>query len=274
MATVSPLRQRILTALALAPMVLGAVLWLPTGWMALVLAVVVLIGAWEWTTLAGLRAPGDRGGYLALVFLGLVGLWPLHLWGLGAWLLAPVALAWLGLIPVLARVREIPPAQGRDLGLLALGFPILFGPWLALLELDTKPNGPYLVLFLLLLIWAADIAAYFAGRRWGRTRLAPVLSPGKTWAGAYAALVAAAGAGVILALLLGVGPWRGLALVLICLVTAIVSVVGDLFESLLKRRRGLKDSGTLLPGHGGILDRIDSMTAAAPVFTLGLWMLL
>ena len=270
----SPLRQRTLTALALAPLVLAAVLWLPTGWLALVLAAVVVMGAWEWTTLAGLSAPGERGGYLALVVLGLVGLWPLHLWGLGGWLLAPVALGWLGLTLVLARVQEIPPAQGPDLGLLVLGFPVLFGPWLGLLELDAKPNGPYLVLFLLLLIWASDIAAYFGGRRWGQAKLAPALSPGKTWAGAYAALVAAAGAGVILVLLLGVGPWRGLALVVICLVTAVISVVGDLFESLLKRRRGLKDSGTLLPGHGGILDRIDSMTAAAPVFTLGLWMLL
>jgi phosphatidate cytidylyltransferase len=274
LAIASPLRQRTLTALVLAPLVLASVLYLPTGWLALVLAVVVLMGAWEWTTLAGLSAPGGRGGYLGLVALGLAALWPLHLWGLGAWLLAPVALGWLGLTLVLARVREIPQAQGSDSGLLCLGFPVLLGPWLALLDLDAKPDGPYLVLFLLLLIWGADIAAYFGGRRWGRTKLAPALSPGKTWAGAYAGLVAAAGAGVILALLLGVGPWRGLALVLVCLVTAVISVVGDLFESLLKRRRGLKDSGNLLPGHGGILDRIDSMTAAAPVFTLGLWLLL
>ena len=274
LATASPLRQRILTALALGPLALVAVLWLPTGWLALVLAVVVLLGAWEWTTLAGLKTPMVRGGYLVLVAIGLAVLWPLHLWGLGGWILAPVVLAWLGLTLVLAQVREIPQAQGQDLALLALGFPVLLGPWLALLDLDARPNGPYLVFFLLLLIWAADIAAYFAGRRWGRTKLAPALSPGKTRAGAYAALVAACWAGVILALLLGVGPWHGLALVLICLVTAVISVVGDLFESLLKRRRGLKDSGALLPGHGGILDRIDSMTAAAPVFTLGMWMLL
>jgi phosphatidate cytidylyltransferase len=274
LATASPLRQRTLTALALGPLALVAVLWLPTAWLALVLALVVLLGAWEWTTLAGFKTPLGRGGYLALVALGLMLLWPLHLWGLGGWILAPVVLAWLGLIPVLAQVREIPRVEGPEPGLLALGLPVLLGPWLALLALDARPNGPYLVLFLLLLIWAADIAAYFAGRRWGRIKLAPALSPGKTRVGAYAALVAACLAGVILALLLGLGPWQGLALILICLGTAVISVVGDLFESLLKRRRGLKDSGTLLPGHGGILDRIDSMTAAAPVFTLGIWMLL
>jgi phosphatidate cytidylyltransferase len=269
------LRQRTLTALALAPLVLAAVLWLSTGWLALVLALVVLAGAWEWTALAGLEDPASRVRYLALLAVGLAGIWPFHLWGWGGWVLVPVALAWLGLTAYLTRVTEISRAEGIEIGLLALGFPVLLGPWLALLDLDAvKPNGPFLVLFLLLLIWGADIAAYFAGRRWGRTKLAPVLSPGKTRAGAYAALAAAAVAGLILAVLLGFGPLRGLALVLVCVMTTVVSVVGDLFESLLKRRRDLKDSGTVLPGHGGILDRIDSMTAAAPVFTLGLWLLL
>lgn len=135
-------------------------------------------------------------------------------------------------------------------------------------------HGPLLVLSLLLLIWGADIAAYFAGRRWGRAKLAPVLSPGKTWVGCYAALVTGGCVGLGVALWLGVELGQGLALVSICVLTAAVSIVGDLFESLLKRHRGLKDSGQLLPGHGGMLDRIDSMIAAAPVFTLGLWVLL
>jgi phosphatidate cytidylyltransferase len=270
----SALRQRTLTALVLGPLVLAGVLWLPTAWLALALVLVVLLGAWEWTTLAGLVAPAPRLAYLVAMGLGCLALWQAHRWGWGPHLLAAVALGWAGLTLYLARLETIQPAAGTDQGLLALGLPVLLGPWLALVELDARPaNGPLWVLALLLLIWGADIAAYFAGRRWGRAKLAPVLSPGKTRAGATAALAAAAGWGLVLAVLLGLGAGRGLALVLVCVLTAAVSVVGDLFESLLKRRRGLKDSSQLLPGHGGMLDRIDSMTAAAPVFTVGLWLL-
>jgi phosphatidate cytidylyltransferase len=129
------------------------------------------------------------------------------------------------------------------------------------------------VLFLLLLIWAADTAAYFIGRRWGSRKLAPTLSPGKTWVGVYGALAAAGIAALALALWLDLTAGLAAGVVVICLLTASISVVGDLYESLVKRRRGVKDSGRLLPGHGGMLDRIDSLTAAAPVFALGfLWL--
>lgn len=275
MPATSALRQRILTALVLGPLVMAAAVWLPTGWLALALGLVVLLGAWEWTILAGVSGYWARVGYLGIVTLAIVALWQVHLAGWGLYPLVAVALGWFGLTLYLTRVTVIARADGVDFGLLGLGLPVLLGPWLALLDLDAvQPNGPYLVLSLLLLIWIADIAAYFAGRRWGRVKLAPVLSPGKTRVGGYAALVAAAVCGWGLAWLLGVGLQQGLALISICVVTIIVSVAGDLFESLLKRRRGLKDSSSLLPGHGGILDRIDSMTAAAPVFTLGLRMLL
>jgi phosphatidate cytidylyltransferase len=271
----SALRQRTLTALALGPLVLAGALWLNTGWLAVGLALVVVLAAWEWTALAGLKRPSVRLAYLAVIGFGCAALWRAHLWGWAPYVLIPVALGWLLVLVHLARVVEVPRAQGTDLGLLAVGLPVMLGPWLALVHLDAlRPNGPLLVLFLLLLIWGADIAAYFAGRRWGRVKLAPVLSPGKTWAGGYGALAAAALCGLALAWLLGVGVGRALALIAICILTAVVSVAGDLFESLLKRRRGLKDSGRLLPGHGGVLDRIDSMTAAAPVFALGLHLLL
>jgi len=271
----SVLRQRVSTALLLGPLTLAAALCLPTGWLALALTLVILLGAWEWTILAGLSAPAPRVGYLAVMSLGCALLWWAHLAGWGAVLLAHVALGWFVLALYLARLREIRQVQGAEPALLVLGLPVLLGPWLALVELDAiEPNGHWLVLALLLLIWVADITAYFAGRRWGRIKLAPILSPGKTRAGCYAALAAAAAFGLALAWLLGIGLRQGLAVVVICLLTTVVSIVGDLFESLLKRRRGLKDSGRLLPGHGGVLDRVDSMTAAAPVFTLGLRMLL
>lgn len=160
------------------------------------------------------------------------------------------------------------------MGELAAGVVVLLGPWLAVVHLHgVAPFGPMLVLFLLGLIWIADSAAYFSGRRWGRTPLAPVLSPRKTWAGAYGALIGAVLWGLLLVWGLELGWGLAAVALLICGVSVAMSIVGDLYESLLKRRRGLKDSGQLLPGHGGMLDRIDSLTAAAPVFALGMFLL-
>jgi phosphatidate cytidylyltransferase len=146
---------------------------------------------------------------------------------------------------------------------------ILVALWVALMGLRGD-FGPGYVLFLLLLIWVADIGAYFAGRHWGQRKLAPVISPGKTWEGVWGATAAALAFALLGAAVLGIGtrwPW----FVAICMVTVGFSIIGDLFESMIKRQRGVKDSGSLLPGHGGVLDRIDSLTAAAPVFLLGLY---
>jgi phosphatidate cytidylyltransferase len=152
---------------------------------------------------------------------------------------------------------------------------ILSAPWAALVELHGgSAQGPLLVLFLMMLVWTADSLAFFVGRRFGRTKLAPAVSPGKTRAGVYGALGGAAAWGLLLGLSLGLGPLETLLAALLCGLTVSVSVVGDLYESLLKRRRGVKDSSHLLPGHGGMLDRVDSLTAAAPVFVLGLGMIL
>lgn len=149
--------------------------------------------------------------------------------------------------------------------------PIVLTPlWTALVALHGNgEDGPSSVLFLMILIWVADSGAYFAGRQWGRNKLAPVISPGKTWEGVYGAVFGALICGLLLA-------WyrsdiEGFHwLVPVCVITVLMSVVGDLFESVMKRKMDMKDSGTLLPGHGGVLDRIDSLTAAAPVFVLGL----
>jgi len=268
------LRQRLITAGVLAPTMMLAVLFLPTAWFAVLLALIVGLAAWEWAGFIGLPRGAGRGAYLVVVLGCLVWLW----FGIprdwDVYLLALATLWWLVLAVLLSRTHQITPAPTTQPGLVPLGLVVLVVPWLALVHLHGGPDGGrWIVLSLLMLIWIADSAAFFAGRRWGGRKLAAVLSPGKTWAGVYGGLAGAALWGVVLALLLGLSLAKGVLLVLICAATAMLSVVGDLFESLLKRRRGLKDAGGLLPGHGGVLDRIDSTTAAAPAFVLGvLWL--
>jgi len=267
------LQQRILTAALLAPVAVIAVLALPTPYLALTLGLPLFIAAWEWSCLVGLTSGVQRLAYALLMAGVLLLLWSFPVAGT-RWLLFGVGLGWWVMAVWLLRISLIRPAVGLDAGLAVIGLPLLAAPWLAMTHLHgASPQGPTLVLFLLILIWSADSAAYFAGRRWGRTRLAPVLSPGKTWAGVFGAGASAILLGLVLAYGLALDPLGWVSAVFLCLATAFISIVGDLFESLLKRRRGLKDSGQLLPGHGGILDRIDSLIAAAPVFALGLHLL-
>ncbi|MCB2262330.1 MAG: phosphatidate cytidylyltransferase [Candidatus Thiosymbion ectosymbiont of Robbea hypermnestra] len=271
---VGKLRQRVLTALLLVPPLVAAVLLLSTPYLALCLGLLLLPAAWEWATLTGLPARSGRLAYVALVALCLPLLWQpaLRQWSLP--LIAVAVIFWCAVTLFLFRLRSLTCKSGADPGMAAVGVIVLVGPWLAMVHLHAyAPAGPALVLFLLVLVWLADILAYFTGRRWGRAKLAPLLSPGKTRVGVYGALAGAGLCGIPAGWALEL-PLGHLALfVALCVLTAAISVVGDLFESLLKRNRGLKDSGQLLPGHGGMLDRIDSLTAAAPLFTLGvLWL--
>ena len=168
------------------------------------------------------------------------------------------ALFWIVLAP-LWMWRGVRPTQATWLG--AAGFAVLVPAGLAMTAL-----GPLEVLLVLVLVWIADTAAYFVGRAWGKRRLAPAISPGKTWEGAIGGLIGAALYAIIIAYFTERGAW--LALVATALLLGMVSIVGDLFESAVKRQAGVKDSGTLLPGHGGILDRIDSATATLPLAAL------
>jgi phosphatidate cytidylyltransferase len=266
----SSLQRRTLTALLLAPPAVAAVLLLSTRSFAVVIGLVLLIGAWEWSRLAGIATLPARLTFTTAFALSLYLLEGLpRQWVLPTLML--LALWWSGVALHLSRIGAVEASTRVAPLFLLSGLPVLLGPWLALLHLHAlAPRGPELVLFLLLLIWTADIAAFFSGRRWGVRKLAPVLSPGKTRAGAYGALAGAAGAALALAWWLELPAGLAIAAVAICVLTACFSIVGDLFESLLKRRRGTKDSGRLLPGHGGVLDRVDSLTAAAPIFTLGM----
>lgn len=267
------LKHRLITAAILIPLVVGLVLLAPSWAIALAFGIVVLLGVPEWVRLCGGSQAGLRLGALVVMAAALGGLWFVidePRFRLLLWLLA--ALWWfrvtVSIVLVNAPVVEAPKGV-RALELLQ-GFVVLLPAWAALVTLHgAGDTGPLRVLLLLVLIWGADSAAYFAGRRFGRHKLAPHVSPGKTWEGAAGAALG----GALCALLFwrvlpgqaGLGFWLG-----ICLMVTAVSIVGDLYESLVKRRAGMKDSGTLLPGHGGVLDRIDSLTAAAPIFVLGL----
>ncbi|MGD9299214.1 MAG: phosphatidate cytidylyltransferase [Thiohalocapsa sp.] len=259
--------MRLRTSAWLVPGFVVAVL-LPTPWFALIMGIIVALAGWEWARLAGVVGSASRVAAAAALAAVLLVLW---ITAAGITLLLPAVLWWLGLALALSRLQPRPAPAGVDRVLLPFGLLVLAAPWLALVRLHGDfAGGPYLVLGLMLMIAVADSAAFFVGRRFGRRKLAPRLSPGKTWAGFFGAL-AAAGLGLLFAgLVLGLGAAATAALTLLGVVTVAVSVVGDLFESWLKRRQGVKDSGALLPGHGGVLDRIDSMTAAAPVFALGL----
>ena len=272
----SVLKFRLLTALALIPPAVAGVLFLPTPWLATLLGLVVALGALEWARLGGLS--GGVPSWL-LVAYQLALLWLVDALsaypGLTLLALGLCVGWWLGVGITLA-LRRTPVAVDRRVRpVLLIGAPLLTAmAWVSVVRLHAVPDlGPRLVLSLLVLIWVADSAAYFAGRALGRRKLSPMVSPGKTLEGLAGALAGAGTFGLLLValdLLGGVGAVAGVGL---CLGVALFSVAGDLFESYAKRAAGLKDSGALLPGHGGVLDRIDSLIAAAPVFLLGLLLL-
>lgn len=265
------LRQRLLTALVLIPLVVLGILYLDNRVFAVALAAVMLAGAYEMARLAKLEGPPAIGLFVlfvaGLLWLAWRGLGPALLqsllWVIGIWwLLMTVALV--------ARRRGLQRVDTRRPAVLLLGSLVLVTAWISIVRLHATPGaGPLMVLYLFLLIWVADSGAYFAGRAFGRAKLSPFVSPGKTWAGAAGAI---AGAVVCAGLVWFSGQGQGVSLtglLLLSLLVTVVSIGGDLWESRLKREAGVKDSGSLLPGHGGVLDRIDSLLAAAPVFALG-----
>ncbi len=267
------LRTRIVTAAVLVALLLAVV----TSRIATLVTftVVVLAGAWEWSAfLCGPipRSPIPRGPtpllrvlYVVAVAVLLAVAWQLTRTRAGTAAVLAVAVLWwvVALLWVVFAPRRAARWSAALAGLLAL-----VPAWVALmrLRLDMR-RGAEWMLFVLILVWVADIGAFFIGRRFGRMRLAPEVSPGKTWEG----LIGGVAMSVIVAV--GGSGWFGIPpslFVPLCLITVAFSVIGDLTESLLKRFAGMKDSGTLFPGHGGVMDRIDSVTGAAPVLLFGL----
>ena len=276
----SATRTRVIAALVMAPFAIGAILLLPTSWLVMLAALVFLVGLWEWFKLAEIDDTLQRtvlltANLLLMVLLvwasrGSTDLVPLRLMalvGAGWWLLALLWLrffhfasdheTWARVFKLAAGTLAVVPA-GCALGLIH----------------SSQPNGHIWLFVALAIVWAADSGAYFAGRHFGGRwfagrKLAPRISPNKTLEGllgglAAGMLVAAAGA-----LLAGAGVGQLPGVLLVAIFTVLFSVVGDLFESLLKRHVGAKDSGDVIPGHGGVLDRIDGVLAALPIFVLG-----
>ncbi len=307
------LRQRVITAAILIPLIILAVFKLPADFFALLIGLIVLLGAWEWIQLAGINEPTKK--YLFLLSIILPMLW-IHFWTQflevlqylietgqqdlyqaakkGGWtsisslmeyLNIPDvryfsgALEWLVVLPVLFWVLVMILIRNSPEGVLKLelkqrnkiliGAFVLLMAWMFLVRLRIL-YGPEMTMYLLVLIWVADIAAYFVGKKYGSTKLAPEISPNKTLAGFYGALGSAIVCSIVLGVAYGFQFIIGSDIVLLSVLTVLVSIYGDLFFSLAKRKSGVKDTGAILPGHGGILDRIDSLVAATPFFYAGI----
>lgn len=271
----STLGLRVVTALILMPAAAAMVLLLPTQAFLWVLLIFPLLGTWEWARLCGItRGPKLALAYgISLAILLILGV--IEAKGGVLWVIFPTTVFWLGMTIALGIRRSRPINPGDTRGLSALAGPFLLGvTWISLVAVHrSEPEGHILALFLLVLIWVADSGAYFAGRSFGSRKLAPAISPGKTLEGVAGAVLGALLAGIIFMAVWPDAPLPTIGFLLLCVVTTLTSVTGDLFESLVKRRHGVKDSGALLPGHGGVLDRIDSIMAAAPVFYSGLVLL-
>ena len=272
------LRQRIITAVIMAVLFVAAVVFLPLPWLALLFGLVATAGAWEWSAMAGWQSLLTRGVFVAVLPGLLYGLW----WccELGNQPSREMVQPWLGVACLfwsiaMLLVESYPKAAWlwrppviRSL----MGWVILCGAWLSAVFLLTLANGVLLLVLLVVGVAAADVGAYFSGRRWGKHKLAPDVSPGKTWEGLWG--------GVTAVLCVTVIVWMTLprnyqhlqieSLLLMGLVLSGASVLGDLTVSMVKRASGIKDSGAMLPGHGGLMDRIDSIAGAGPVFALGL----
>ena len=264
------LKQRIITALLLLPIALGGFFLLEGANFALFIGAVITLGAWEWAQLAGISSQPKRCAYAAVVatLMGVLYLCPAL-----AWPLLLLAMLWWVVATLL--VLSYPDSSrfwvGRPVRLL-IGLIVLLPAWQGLVILKQMPYANGLILAVMVLVWGADIGAYFSGRAFGKRKLAPQVSPGKSWEGVYGGLLLC----LLLTLALGYYQQWPFAQHLFALsgtvVVVMISVVGDLTESMFKRNAGIKDSSNLLPGHGGILDRIDSLTAAIPVFAVLLWL--
>jgi len=280
------LKQRIITALILAPAAILAIFYLPLAYFSILMLAVVAIGAWEWSAFIGLKTQLKRSSYVVMTVLLIAILWlflpPTDLWLLvgdlqeHAYLLLWLSVVWwlLATFLMFSYPKSTAVWTRSPLIIAIFGWCTLIPTWLAFMVLRSHNHlvdafhGAQLLMFLFLLVWSADVGAYFVGKAFGKRKLMPNVSPGKTLEGFLGGIACAA------LLTFGIGyylEWSATQFInalFVAVLISSVSVLGDLTESMFKRQAGIKDSGKILPGHGGILDRIDSLTATAPVFAL------
>lgn len=269
-------KQRVLTAIVLAPLIIALVFLTSTLVFAILLAIIFLFGLWEWTRMSGMRGRPLRAGVLLVYAIALALLWfvcestwwwlPVLI-GFVWWVCAALWLRFTGfaairtpahtLIKLIAGALTVLPAWCAAVVL--HGAPVAHAP----------PHAAWWLVFFATIVISADIGAYSAGRQFGGRKLAPSISPGKTWAGVYGALASSAVVGLAGGSIAHASGMVSLGVIALALITVVFSIVGDLFESLIKRHAGVKDSGAMFPGHGGLFDRMDSIVAALPVFVLG-----
>ncbi|VVO27560.1 phosphatidate cytidylyltransferase [Pseudomonas fluorescens] len=263
------LKQRIITALILLPIALCGFFLLEGTGFALFIGLVVTLAAWEWARLAGFTAQPVRIAYAALVALLLFFMHVLP--GLAPWVLAAAVIWWLLATFLVLTYPRTSEQWASAASKWVIGLLILLPAWQGLVLIKQQPLGNWLIMAVMVLVWGADIGAYFSGRAFGKRKLAPKVSPGKSWEGVYGGLLASL---LITAVVGLVRDWSAAQMMMGLIgaaVVVLISVVGDLTESMFKRQSGIKDSSNLLPGHGGVLDRIDSLTAAIPIFAVLLW---
>ena len=279
-------RTRLLAALVMTPLAIAAILLLPTPWLAVLGAVLFLGGLWEWLRLAEVEDTLARTLLLVLNLLLMVAMvWASRTASGGSLVLFQIAsvvgVGWWLLAVLWLRAYGFGSDHdsGARVAKLAAGTLAVVPAWCALVLVHASdptpsvwgaliPKGHLWLLTALMIVWAADTGAYFAGRKFGRHKLSPRISPNKTVEGLAGGALAGIVVGVAGGALVGTPVDRLPAIALVALLVVLASVVGDLFESLLKRHAGVKDSGDLIPGHGGLLDRMDSVLAALPVFAL------
>ncbi len=279
------LKQRILTAVILAPLAIAAIFYLPLPYFGALLLLIMGIGAWEWGPLMGFASNVKRWVFVLVSVALISSLWyllpPDVLWidsviNHHALYILWLAVAWWGTSAILTfvypRYSSFWAAHRSVRGV--FGWLTLIPAWLAFMVIRSSDyaidsyHGAQLIMFLFLMVWSADIGAYFVGKSLGKRKLLPNVSPGKTLEGFIGGVLTACLLVYIAGRILG---WTSDQFSIVLVVTVIIttiSVLGDLNESMFKRQAGVKDSGTILPGHGGVLDRIDSLTATAPIYAL------
>lgn len=264
------LKQRIITALILLPIALCGFFLLEGSGFALFIGLVVTLGAWEWARLAGFDAQIARVSFAAVVAVLLFGL---HIFpDLAPWVLGAAVLWWAVATYLVLTFPQSAVHWSTTATKLLIGLLILLPAWQGLVLIKAMPLGNWLIMAVMVLVWGADIGAYFSGRKFGKRKLAPKVSPGKSWEGVLGGLLLSLLITAVVGVVRGWSTSQMFAALAGAALIVLISVVGDLTESMFKRQSGIKDSSNLLPGHGGVLDRIDSLTAAIPVFAVLLWM--